>query len=302
MLKPEYLKAGSRIRIISPAGFIAEDKVSPAVELLQQEGFEVILGRHVFTRSFQFAGTDTQRLWDLQEAFDDPLCKAVICSRGGYGTIRFAGNIDFTGFRKHPKWLVGFSDITVLHSRLRAEGFCSIHGPMPAFYLSNGQPSQSFLELMNLLRGKATPIHLPPHPLNRTGSAKARLTGGNLSLLYSLMGTAYETRSKGNILFIEDVSEYLYSIDRMMQSLKLAGKLQEIGALAVGRFSELKDNEAPFGQTAEEIIAHAVKDFPFPTCFGIPSGHEQINLPLMLGAQYSLNVTGDGSVLQLNND
>lgn len=292
MLKPDYLKAGDRIRIVSPAGWVQEEKILPPVELLRQEGFEVLLGDHVFTRRFQFAGTDEQRLSDLQQALDDPQCNAIICSRGGYGSIRIAGNINFTGFYKHPKWLVGFSDITVLHACLQKEGYCSVHGAMPAFYLKEGRPTQSFLELISLLRGEGVPNLLPVHELNRTGSATGKLTGGNLSILYSLTGTPLEPGTGGRILFIEDISEYLYHLDRMMHSLKLSGKLENLEALVVGGFTEMKDNESPFGQSAEEIILNVVREYSYPVCFGFPAGHSDKNLPLILGADYSL-VTGE---------
>lgn len=290
MIKPDYLKAGDRIRIVSPAGFIKEEKVMPGVDLLREQGFEVILGDHVFERQFQFAGTDRQRLADLQQAFDDPICKAVICSRGGYGAIRIAEKINFARFREHPRWLVGFSDITVLHAGLQKEGYCSIHGAMPGYYLKEGQPSQSFLELINVLKGRKTETTILPHEQNRPGNASGKLTGGNLSLLYCVMGTPLEPDTDGKILFIEDISEYLYNIDRMMQSLKFAGKLRNLCALVVGEFTETKDNESPFGQTVEQIITNAVSEYSYPVCFGLPSGHDDINLPLVLGADYSLLV------------
>ncbi len=290
MLKPDYLKAGDRVRIVSPAGFAAEEKVLPAVKLLRDEGFEVILGDHVFTRHFRFAGSDEQRLADLQQAFDDPECKAVICSRGGYGSIRIAGKISFSRFRKYPKWLIGFSDITVLHACLQKEGYCSVHGAMPSSYMIDALPDQNFLELITLLKGDGSNNILPVHPLNRPGSASGKLTGGNLSMLYSLIGTPLESLTDGNILFIEDVSEYFYHLDRMMHSLKLSGKLKNLKALLVGDFTEMKENDPPFGQTTEEIILDVVSEYSYPVCFGFPAGHARINRPLMLGADYSLAV------------
>lgn len=290
MFKPDQLKAGDRIRIVSPAGFIQEEKVLPAVDLLRQHGFEVVLGDHVFTRQFQFAGTDEQRLSDLQQAFDDPRCRAVICSRGGYGTIRIADKLAFSNFHKTPKWLIGFSDITVLHACLQKEGFCSIHGAMPAYYLKDGHPGRSFTELINFLKNGETGNIFPAHERNRSGNATGKLTGGNLSLLYCLTGTSLEPDTNGKILFIEDISEYLYHIDRMMYSMKLAGKLKNLKALVVGGFTGTKDNESPFGQTVEEIILNAVREYAYPVCFGLPSGHDAINLPLVMGADYSLDM------------
>jgi len=290
MMKPGYVRAGDRVRLISPSGWVAEEKVLPAVKLLEDEGFEVIPGDHLFTRHFRFAGSDGQRLADLQQAFDDPLCKAVICSRGGYGSIRIAGKINFGQFRESPKWLVGFSDITVLHACLQKEGFCSIHGAMPAFYLDEGRPHANFLELMTMLKGGGATNSLPAHPFNRPGNATGKLTGGNLSLLFSLIGTPMEPFTDGTILFIEDLSEYLYHLDRMMHSLKLSGKLRNLKALLVGDFTGMNDNDSPFGQSVEEIILNVVGDYSYPVCFGFPAGHSAMNRPLMLGADYSLTM------------
>lgn len=297
MLKPTYLKEGDRIRVISPAGKVKEEKVQPGINLLRECGFEVIPGKHLFEKHFQFAGTDEQRLDDLQQALDDPDCKGIVCARGGYGTIRIADRLDFTAFCKHPKWLVGFSDITILHALLQKNGYCSIHGAMPAFYLNNGQPSESFIQLIKTLQGEHQVISCPNHPLNRTGQAKGQLTGGNLSILYSLLGTPFEPQTDGKILFIEDLSEYLYHLDRMMNSLKLAGKLKSLKGLIIGSFTEMKDNDSPFGQNVEEIILNAVKDYHFPVCFGIPAGHTDQNLPLVFGAEYELLSTNSQSSL-----
>jgi muramoyltetrapeptide carboxypeptidase len=290
MFSPDYLKEGDLIRIVSPAGKVKEEKVLPAVDLLRHQGFEVLLGEHVFNQHFQFAGTETQRAGDLQQAVDDPECKAIICSRGGYGAIRIVEKLNFAAFRKNPKWLVGFSDVTLLHAMLQNEGYCSIHGAMPAFYLNEGQPTESFTKLIKVLTGKKLGIHVPVNKLNRLGNAEGQLVGGNLSILYSLLGTPFEPDFDEKILFIEDLSEYLYHLDRMMHSLKLSGKLKNLRGLAVGGFTDLKDNDSPFGQTVEEIILNVVKDDHFPVCFDFPSGHLDRNLPLVLGAGYSMEV------------
>lgn len=298
MLKPANLTEGSRIRIVSPAGKVKEEKVLPAVDLLRQQGFEVVLGKHVFDSHFQFAGTDEQRLSDLQQALDDPDCRAIVCSRGGYGAVRIAEKLDFTAFRNHPKWLVGFSDITLLHALFQQKGYCSIHGAMPAFYLKDGQPTESFTALMDILTGKNQQFDCPAHPLNRTGKATGQVTGGNLSIFYSLLGTPFEPDTQGKILFLEDLSEYLYHLDRIMHSLRLAGKLQNLNGLIIGGFTEMKDNDSPFGQTIEEIILNSVKEYKFPVCFDFPAGHTDRNLPLVFGAQYELCVTGPGSSIR----
>lgn len=300
MEKPCYLKAKDRIRIVSPAGKIQPEKVNAGLQELQKEGFRLVTGPYAFAEHFRFAGSDRQRLSDLQEALDDPDCAAVFCSRGGYGAIRIAPMLDFTQFRKHPKWLVGFSDITVLHAWIRHTGFCSIHGAMPAFYLKDDQPTPGLKELIRMLKGEPIQTEFPSSPFNRTGTASGELTGGNLAILYSLLGTPFMPGTDQKILFIEDVSEHYYSIDRMMHSMKLSGMLENLKALIVGGFTELKDDdETPFGESVEEIILNVTRDYRYPVCFGFPAGHTDLNLPLMLGANYELNVTPDKVSLHL---
>ena len=290
MNKPCYLTTGDKIRIISPAGNVSVEKTEQGIELLRNEGFEVQHGNHVFERFFQFAGTDEQRLDDLQEALDDESCKAIICSRGGYGTIRLISRLDFSKFCKNPKWLVGFSDITILHSILQGLGFCSVHGAMPGFYSKEGVITQSYIELIKILTGKNSYITVPKNGKNREGTAIGKVVGGNLSILYSLLGTPLELDTSHKILFIEDINEYLYHIDRMMWSLKLAGKLEKLAGLVVGGFSDTKDNDSPFGQAVEDIVMNVVKEYRYPVCFDFPAGHIDVNLPLVLGANYSLEV------------
>lgn len=300
MLIPNYLKKGDRIRVVSPAGKVEKEKIRSGMNLFEQAGFEVVWGDHVFDNHFQFAATDTRRLRDLQQALDDPQCRAIVCARGGYGTIRLVNQLDLSNFRQQPKWLVGFSDITVLHALLQNEGFCSIHGAMPGFYLKDDQPSDSFNELLKTLKGENSPVRVPPQAFNRPGDASGRLTGGNLSMIYSLMGTPLEPATDGNILFIEDLAEYLYHLDRIMQSLKLAGKLESLKGLLVGGLTEMKDNDAPFGQSPQEIIRETVKAYDFPVCFDFPAGHIDRNLPLVFGAGYRLEVNqSTGSTLTM---
>ena len=291
MIIPPFLKHGDRIRIVSPAGKVQKDKILPGIELLQEEGFEVIPGNHVFDKYFQFAGKDQQRMADLQEALDDPQTKAIICARGGYGSIRLAEMINFTDFLKNPKWVAGFSDVTVLHTLLNKYGVASIHGAMPGFFLDNKKPSKSFFSLMELMKNGTSKTENPSHELNRSGSCTGELVGGNLSLIYALQGTPWQLNTNGKILLIEDLSEYLYHLDRMMQNLKLAGQLKNLAGLVVGGFTDMKDNDSPFGKTAYEIILDAVKDFNYPVCFDVPVGHIPKNLSLMLGGNYHLEVS-----------
>jgi len=291
MIIPPFLQPGDRIRIISPAGKTHKDKVLPGVELLQEEGYEVIIGRHVFDKHFQYSGTDQQRAADLQEAIHDKEAKAIICARGGYGTVRILEKVDFSPLLNDPKWLIGFSDVTVLHALLNSLGIASIHGVMPGFFLENKKPTKSFLSLMELISSGKSQIKTDSHPLNRTGSCSGELVGGNLSLIYSLQGTPLQLQTEGKILFIEDLSEYLYHIDRMMNNLRLAGQLKGLSGLIVGGFTDLKDNDSPFGKTASEIILEAVHDYKFPVCFDFPVGHIPKNLALMSGGNYHLDVS-----------
>lgn len=256
-----------------------------------EEGFDVVIGKHVFDRQFQYAGTDLHRRTDLQEALNDPLTKAIVCARGGYGTVRIIEKLDFSVLLKYPKWLVGFSDITILHSVLNKLGIASIHGSMPGFFLENRKITRSFLNLIELLSTGRSRFELAGHELNRKGQGSGELVGGNLSLLYSLQGTPWQLDTSGKILIIEDVGEYYYHLDRMMQNLKLAGQLRNLSGLMVGGFTEMKDNESPFGKTASEIILEAVSSYQFPVCFDFPLGHIPKNLSVMLGGRYKLEVT-----------
>lgn len=292
MIIPPFLSSGDRIRIVSPAGKVQKEKVLPGIELLSDIGFDVIIGKHVFGSHFQYSATDKQRAEDFQEAVNDPETKAIVCARGGYGAVRILDRIDFTPFIKHQKWLVGFSDITVFHSALNRINVASIHGAMPGFFIENKKPTRSFLSLTELLKNGKSNIELDFNDLNRTGNCEGELVGGNLSIIYSLQNTPWQLDTKGKILFIEDVSEYLYHLDRMMHNLKLSGQLQNLAGLIVGGFSEIKDNESPFGKTAYEIIFEAVKDYKYPVLFDFPAGHIPKNIALMFGAKYSLSISG----------
>lgn len=291
MIIPPFLKPGDRIRIVSPAGKVQKDKILPGIELLQDGGYEVVVGRHVFGKNFQYSGTDLQRAADLQEAIDDPKTQAIICARGGYGSLRFIEKIDFSPLLRNPKWLVGFSDITAFHVILNKLRIASIHGAMPGFFIDDMKPSKSFFSLMELLSSGRSEVKIQAEEINRTGSCTGELVGGNLSLLFSLQGTPWQLETSGKILFIEDLSEYLYHLDRMMQNLRLSGHLKNLAGLVVGGFTDMKDNESPFGKTANEIILEAVQDYQFPVCFNFPAGHIPKNLALMFGSQYELEVS-----------
>lgn len=290
MIFPPYLQMGDRIRIVAPAGKVAKEKVMPGIELLQEAGYEVLLGNHVFDRHFQYAGADYQRLADFQEAINDPLARVIICARGGYGSVRLVDKLDFSPLLSHPKWIAGFSDITLIHVLLNKLQMASVHGAMPAFYLDNKKPTKSFYSLLDALSHGRSQIEMESNEFNRPGRCDGELVGGNLSLIYSLQGTPWQLDTRGKILFLEDVSEYLYHLDRMMHNLRLSGALKNLAGLVLGGFTDMKDNESPFGKSTYEIIYDAVKEYDFPVCFDFPGGHMPKNLSLILGAPYSLQV------------
>jgi muramoyltetrapeptide carboxypeptidase len=290
MITPPFLKAGDKIAIVSPARSISFDEVYPAMKILQQWGLEVVLGTHVFSKSDQFAGTDEQRIHDLQNMLDDGSIRAILCSRGGYGTVRIIDRLDFRGFSSNPKWVIGYSDISVLHSHIQRHfGIESLHATMPV-NMKEDAPAESLESLRNVLFGTRISYTLPRAPLSRTGTGEGPLVGGNLSILYSLMGSPSEPDTTGCILFLEDVDEYLYHIDRMMMALKRAGKLDKLKGMIVGGMDRMNDNAIPFGKTANEIISEAVKEYGYPVCFGFPAGHGLKNLALVMGRKVKLTV------------
>jgi muramoyltetrapeptide carboxypeptidase len=288
MIIPPYLKAGDKIAITCPGKSLPSD-ISDAVNLLQSWGLEVVLGETVTASFHQYAGPDELRIKDLQRFLDDPSVKAIIAARGGYGTIRIIDGLDFSKFRKNPKWIVGFSDITVLHSHVYANyNVQSIHGQMP--FTIPDATKYSLETLRKALFGEDLEYKFESSSLNISGTSNAILTGGNLSLLVAVSGSVSDVGFKNKILFIEDVGEYLYSIDRMLWNLKRAGKLKDLKGLIAGGFTSLKDNDIPFGKTAEEIIYEHVKDYGYPVCFNFPAGHIPDNHALVLGREVKLTV------------
>jgi len=260
-----------------------------AVALLESWGLEVILGETLSASYHQFAGGDDLRARDLQRFIDDDSIKAIIAARGGYGTIRMIDKVDFSNFRKNPKWLVGFSDITVLHAHLyKNYNTQTIHGQMP---VTVPDASKYSLEtLRKALFGEEFGYQFESHHLNRSGQGTGILTGGNLSLLAAVLGSVSDYDYTGKILFIEDVGEYLYSVDRMVRTLDRAGKLKNLAGLMVGGFTELKDNDIPFGQTVLEIVMEVVKNYDYPVCFDFPAGHIPDNQSLIFGKTLTLSV------------
>jgi muramoyltetrapeptide carboxypeptidase len=265
--------------------------MTDAVKLLQSWGLEVVLGETVDASWHQFAGDDELRARDLQRFIDDDSIKAIIAARGGYGTIRMIDKVDFSRFAQNPKWVVGFSDITILHTHLFSNyNAQTIHGQMPVNIPDAS--ARSLETLRKALFGEELSYKFTSHALNRSGEGSGVLVGGNLSLLIAVPGSVSDLDYTGKILFIEDVGEYLYAIDRMMRNLKRAGKLQHLAGLIVGSFSDVKDNDIPFGQTVPEIIMDIVKEYNYPVCFDFPAGHIPDNCSLILGKSLNLSVKG----------
>lgn len=292
MYQPSALKKGDRIGIVAPAGFIAEEKIKYAVEIIEGWGFPVVPGDNVFARYNQFAGDDERRGQDLQIMLDDPDVKAVICARGGYGSIRTLKYLDFNKFLKNPKWIVGYSDITVFHSYLNhVLGVESLHAAMPVNFSDAREAALDSLH--ESLTGNFPSYKLSPNLLNREGDSRGVLVGGNLSILYSLRGTYLDIDTKDKILFIEDIGEELYHLDRIMMNMKVGGVLENLKGLIVGGFTNMKAGDPCFGQTANEIIRSFVDDYDYPVVFDFPAGHISDNRALLMGHPLSLNVCQD---------
>lgn len=293
MLRPPYLQPGDQVAFVSPAGIIDKTYIENAAETVRSWGLVPVVGKHTTSQHGYFAGTDSERMEDMQWALDDEDIKAVFCTRGGYGCIRIVERIDYSRFQGNPKWLVGFSDITVFHAKINSLGIESLHAAMPKSYPTT--KPEALEQLKQFLFGRISPYILPPHPLNRAGVVRAELVGGNLSLLHCLNSSVIEHKYHHNIMFTEDVGENLYAIDRILQSLKLTGKLEHLEGMVVGGFSEMKGLN--FGKDAYEIVAEAVEDYAFPVCFGFPAGHIPENYPLIMGAYVEFTVNEEGSEL-----
>jgi muramoyltetrapeptide carboxypeptidase len=287
MITPPYLKKGDTIAIVATARKNVEDNLKPAIEWLHNWGLEVVLGETIGLDHHQLAGTDEERAADFQKVMDNPNIKAIWCVRGGYGTVRMIDLLDFTKFKQSPKWIIGFSDVTVLHSHLNNLGFASIHGIMPVSAKATEEAKES---LRKALFGEHLEYTVPCEPLNRYGKAKGELVGGNLSILYSLLGSASAIDCTDKILFIEDLDEYLYHIDRMMMNLKRNGCLESLKGIIVGGMTKMHDNEIPWGKDALEIIDDVTKKYDIPIIYNFPAGHSADNHALILGRQVSIEV------------
>ncbi len=296
---PPYLEKGDTIGLICPAGYMAMEKVVECIRVLQEEwGYKVKIGKTIGGDSATyFSGPDEERLDDFQQMLDDEEVKAVLCARGGYGMGRIIDQVSFKKFKKVPKWIIGYSDITVLHTHLYSNYYISsLHAPMAGAFNDAGYINRYVQSLKNALEGKWARYTCDGHELNRSGEAIGELVGGNLALLAHVVGTDSDLKTKGRILFVEDVGEYLYNVDRMFYQLKRSGKLSKLAGLIIGGFTEMKDTERPFGKNVYELIHELVKEYDYPVCFGFPVSHDKENFALKIGVGYKLKVS-KGKVL-----
>lgn len=296
--RPEYLQRGDSVAIVAPSGRIKQGGLDYAVNLLAQWGLDITIGDHALDGHYYFSGKDEDRLSDLQRAINSSEYKAIFCARGGYGLTKIIDDVDFSPFFSSPKWLIGFSDVTALHLALSSLGFQSIHSVMPTAFQEADQ--SSIESLRKLLFGEPINIDIPENTHNQLGRSEAPIIGGNLSLLSASIGTKHELQTEGKILFIEEIDEYLYKIDRMMGQLSRSGKLKNIRGLVVGQMSQMKDTKMPFGMDVYQLILDHVSKHDYPVIFDVPIGHESYNQPIIQEAEYHLEVNEAGASLILS--
>jgi len=288
MQQPPPLQQGDRIALSAPARKISREELQIPIDIIEKAGYKVVFDERLFAADHQFAGSDDHRASLLQDYLNDSSIKAVFFVRGGYGSLRLIDSLDFGRFRQNPKWLIGYSDITVIHARLQQLGFESLHASMPVNFKEN--TTEALQSLFNVLENKFEAIAFESHALNSFGQADAEVVGGNLSTLYSLLGSELFPETAGKILFLEDLDEYLYHIDRMMLALKRAGKLEKLAGLLIGGMTDMNDNRIPFGKSAIEIIAEHIDEYHYPRCYGFPAGHINDNRALVLGRKSKLRI------------
>jgi len=302
---PRYLKEGDTIGITSPAGYITLEEMQPAVKQMESWGFQIKIGDTIGKKDFTFGGTDEERRKDFQQMLDDPKIKAIMCARGGYGAVRIIDGLNWTKFKTKPKWIIGFSDITVFHTHLnRNFGIASIHSKMTNSFpedWSKAEPIQveTIESIQQMLKGIHQEYKAIPNANNKTGKGEGVLVGGNLKLIETLAGTPSDLKTEGKILFVEDTGEYMYSIDRMFWNLKRTGKLSKLKGLIIGGFKVKKDEDTEdFGKTLEEIVLEKVKNYSYPVCFDFPVGHQRNNFALKHGANHRLIVNPEFATLR----
>lgn len=293
MIAPKSLKKGDLIAVVSTARKVSKEELDPAIKMIEEWGLKVVLGKTIGVEENQFAGNDALRANDLQEMLDNPEIKAIWCAKGGYGTVRIIDKLNFSSFKKQPKWIIGYSDITVLHSHIHTFGIETLHAQ--TLLGLEKKSEETAKSIQNVLFGKDYLISYSMDSLqeyNRSGFARGELVGGNLSILYSLCGSNSAIKTDGKILFIEDLDEYLYHIDRMMMNLKRNGMFDNLAGLIIGGMTEMNDNAIPYGKSTAEIIFDTVREYNYPVCFEFPSGHIEDNRALIMGREAELNVQG----------
>ena len=295
MIRPNYLKEGATVAIVSTARRISKKELIPAITILKKRGLKVVLGTSIGAEDHQFAGNDELRTSDFQTMLDHPEIDAIWCARGGYGTVRIIDQLDFSNFKNYPKWIIGYSDITVLHAHLHQLGIETLHAQMPLFIETKSDATINSIK--ETLFGEKYEIIIPSEKNNINGIASGQLIGGNLSILYSLCGSPSALNTKGKILFIEDLDEYLYHIDRMLQNLKRNGMFDQLEGLIVGGMTQMHDNDIPFGKNAAEMILDICSEYDFPIAFNFPAGHLEDNQALILGRKADLMVNKNGVIL-----
>ncbi|AOW21315.1 S66 peptidase family protein [Urechidicola croceus] len=299
MITPKFLQKGDTVAIVSTARKISAEEIYDAISLLISWELKVVVGTTIGLKENQFAGTDEQRSYDFQTMLDDTNIKAIWCARGGYGTVRIIDNLDFSNFIKNPKWIIGYSDVTVLHSHLHNLGVKTLHATMPINVPKNTKNSLNSLK--NSLFGQKKTKKCNFSTKNKIEKSNGILVGGNLSMFYSLLGSTSSIDTRNKILFLEDLDEYLYHIDRMLMNLKRNGYFDQLAGLIVGGMTGMHDNSIPFGKNVEEIILDIVSEYDFPVCFGFPAGHIDDNTALILGSEVELDVNENGTVLIYKN-
>lgn len=301
LIRPAYLKAGDTVAIVAPSGILKnrEREIDQADSLLKSWDLNVIVGKHVFSKADHFAGTDEERCQDIQNMMDNPKVSAIWCARGGYGTVRILDKLDYTKFRENPKWIIGYSDITALHNQLHNQGFESLHAIMCVSLTQDITEVQESVDTFKAaLFGNPTSYVLEGSKYNKEGETSGQLVGGNLTMLHTMLGSDTSIDTKGKILFIEEIGEYKYHIDRMLQSMKRAGYFNNLNGLVVGDMSKLRKNTTLWGASIEQLILDALEDYNFPIAFNMPAGHEDDNRALVLGREVELKVGKEKSSLQ----
>lgn len=297
---PPYLKPGDTIAITCPAGYMPAEKAASCIATLRDWGYEVLIGETLGgSSSNYFSADDETRANELQEFLDNKNIKAILFGRGGYGMGRIIDNLNFKKLKKNPKWLIGFSDITVMHTHLlRNYNIASMHAPMAAAFNDGEHTNEYILSLRDALEGKKAYYNYPPHPLNVYGKANGTLIGGNLALLAHVIGTDSDFDTKNTILFIEDIGEYIYNVDRMLYQLKRSGKFRKVRGLILGGFTDMKDTDRPFGKTMDEILKSFTSILSYPVCFNFPVSHSRENVALKIGLPYELIVSTESTILK----